>query len=200
MTNSMLKFPKQVYPIFIIIGAILTYGMVYYIAQTTWWIVLIFFALSVIPILLWGKVGTLIGENNILKWVKDKVVKKKPLSPVEMLVGYPNTKNKYYIEANSIDLDGNEWKLIMGRVFNTVFLAVGLSVLISEIVSYVPGIFSKLIIEWGYIGNSDVELDCAVFMGPFAMILLFFFQPMFWMARSSQIYAHRSISGHAQNR
>jgi hypothetical protein len=58
------RVPKSNIVLFVILFIVLVAGMWYYIQATAWWIVLIFLVLSIVPVLLWGKLGTTFGEKN----------------------------------------------------------------------------------------------------------------------------------------
>ncbi len=154
--------------------------------------VLILLALTLVPLLLWAGLGPAIAERLVLRWV-GKVEKNKIPSPNQILVGFPAaTKDLYYVEANSMDVKMGNFFQVIDRIKEVVFLSIGICILTAGILG--TFFFDRLERYWDvvmgdpYYGTNELVLDTAIWLGPFALLLLFMVIPLFWIAEDMQIY------------
>ncbi len=184
------EFPlKAIIPLGILYSIFL-YGQWYYKGDALSIVVLLI--LTIIPILLWSSLGPSLSERIILKWVL-KVEGKKFPSPDVMFVGFPAAvKDTYYIEANPMDLRMDNFVQVVMRIKEAVFLSIGLCILTAMILGNF--FFDRLALYWDvvmgdpYYGQNELILDTAIWLGPFAMIILFLVIPLFWITEDVQIY------------
>ena len=184
------KFPKRAIAPLLILYIILLGGQYYYIGDVI--SVFILFLLTLIPIVLWAGLGPAFAEKIILNWLY-KVRDKKIPRANELFVGFPaRTKDIYYIEANSMDLKMDNFLQVINRVKEVVFLSIGISILTAKILGVF--FFDNLSQYWDvvmgdpYIGLNELVFDTAIFLGPFALLVLFLVIPLFWIAEDMQIY------------
>lgn len=184
------EFPlKAIIPLGILY-TIFLYGQWYYKGDALSIVVLLF--LTIIPILLWSSLGPSLSQRIILKWVI-KVEGKRFPSPDMMFVGFPSAvKDTYYIEANPMDLRMDNFVQVVMRIKEAVFLSIGLCILTAMILG--TFFFDRLDQYWDvvmgepYYGQNELILDTAIWLGPFAMIILFLVIPLFWITEDVQIY------------
>ena len=184
------EFPKKAIAPLVIIGAILIYGQYFYIEDVL--SVAVLLVITLVPILLWAGLGPAMAEKVILKWLH-KVKDKKLPGADEVFVGFPmRTTDLYYIEANSMDLKMDNFLQVILRIKEVVFLSIGISILTAKILG--AYFFQNLEAYWAivmgepYIGQSELIIDTAIFLGPFALLVLFLVIPLFWIAEDMQIY------------
>lgn len=184
------EFPKKAIAPLVIIGAILIYGQYFYIEDIL--SVAVLLVITLVPILLWAGLGPAMAEKVILKWLH-KVKDKKHPGADEVFVGFPmRTTDRYYIEANSMDLKMDNFLQVILRIKEVVFLSIGISILTAKILG--AYFFQNLEAYWAivmgepYIGQSELIIDTAIFLGPFALLVLFLVIPLFWIAEDMQIY------------
>lgn len=182
--------------IVLIVLFIVLFALEYVYIGDYWYIPPLFLILTIIPIYLWGKLGSALAEKNILGWLRKTVASKKN-SIVEIVEGFPTRiMDPYYIEANPVDLDlGSDaaaTKVFLNRVKEVLFLSIGICTLISQTLS---GFFydemNNGLIAQGvepYIDVNEFIIDTTIFLGPFALILLFPIMPLFWITEDMQIY------------
>lgn len=181
--------------------------------QKYWYIPIAYLGVCVIPIFLWGKLGAAMAEGNILKWLR-KTVQNKKNSVVEIVEGFPTrVMDPYYIEANPIDLDlGSDaaaTKVFLNRVKEVLFLSIGICTLLSQTLapSFFPAMQQALTdnynaavlnnmnpantpieVVFPYVNQDEFIIDTTIFLGPFALILLFPIMPLLWITEDMQIY------------
>jgi len=156
------------------------------------WVPFVFLAVSIVPILAWGQVGSRFATKSIVKYLKRTVTKHRPKAG-EILLGYPiRTKDIYYLEAYPVDLNlGSDFrhiKVFLKRVIEVLFLSVGMSVVISQIVA--PFIYAR-VVAWDpdlYFNIEEMIMDMTIYLGPFTLIILLFIMPVFWIAEDTQAY------------
>jgi len=154
------------------------------------WAPFVFLGLSIPVILLWGKVGPQIAQGMILKWLK-KVSDKKKTTPIEFFVGFPMAvKDQYFIEANPMDFDIKKPQYFINRVKEAMFLSIGISIIIAQLIVSTKAPFIQNQIDvYGYSQNGyELVIYSAIFIGPLALLALFFILPMFWIGEDMQIY------------
>lgn len=157
-----------------------------------WWVPLVFLAIAIIPVLAWGEIGSRIASSSIVKYLKKTVSRKFP-KPTEIILGYPlRTKDIYYLEAFPVDLDlGSSLahtKTVIKRVMEVVFLSLGMSVIISQIV--VPFLWAP-VYAWDpdmYWNVEEMIIDLTIYLGPFTLLVLTFVMPIFWISEDVQAY------------
>jgi len=184
------EFPKKAIAPLVIIGAILIYGQYYYIGDIP--SVAVLLVITLVPVLLWAGLGPAMAEKVILKWLH-KVKDQKHPGADELFVGFPmRTKDRYYIEANSMDLKMDNFLQVLLRIKEVVFLSIGISILTAKILG--AYFFQNLEAYWDivmgdpYIGQGELVIDTAIYLGPFALLILFLVIPLFWIAEDMQIY------------
>lgn len=184
------QFPKKAIAPLLILYIIFLGGQYYYIEDI--YSVAVLFVLTVIPIFLWAGLGPAIAEKIILKWLH-KVRDKKIPKVNEIFVGFPvRTKDTYYVEANSMDLKMDNFLQVINRVKEVVFLSIGVSILTAKLLG--TFFFDNLSQYWDvvmgdpYSGLNELVFDTAIFLGPFALMVLFLVIPLFWIAEDMQIY------------
>ena len=157
-----------------------------------WWAPLVFIAIAIIPIIAWGQIGARFASKSMIKYLRKTVSKKRP-KPVEIILGYPlRTKDIYYLETYPMDLNlGSGFtsiKIFIKRVLNVLFLSMGMSVVISQIVA--PYLY-KPVIAWDpdlYFNIEEMIIDLTIYLGPFTLLILMFVMPVFWVAEDTQAY------------
>ncbi|HEY0088946.1 MAG TPA: hypothetical protein VGB37_08885, partial [Candidatus Lokiarchaeia archaeon] len=140
----------------------------------------------------WGQIGSRIASHSIVKYLKRTVNKKKP-GPLEIIMGYPmRTKDTFYLEAYPVDLNlGSDFvskKIFLKRVLEVLFLSMGMSVMISQMVA--PYIYEK-VAAWDpsmYSNMEEMIIDMTIYLGPFTLLVLMFVMPVFWIAEDIQAY------------
>jgi hypothetical protein len=142
--------------------------------------------------LLWAGLGPEFAEKSIMKWLK-KVQEKKVTGPDEIFLGFPMaTKDTYYVEANPMDLSMGKIGVLINRIKEVVFLSVGICILVAK--SLGAFFFDNLMQFWDVVmndpfeGTADIIIDTAIYLGPFALLILFAVMPMFWIGEDMQIY------------
>ncbi|MFX0069581.1 MAG: hypothetical protein ACFFAO_00610, partial [Candidatus Hermodarchaeota archaeon] len=128
----------------------------------------------------------------LLKYLKKTTTRGK-IKASEMLLGYPmRTKDIYYLEAFPDDLDlGSEIsdiKILIKRVMEVLFLSMGMSVMISQIVA--PYVYTRVAI-WDpemYFNIEEMIIDMTIYLGPFTLLVLMLVMPVFWIAEDIQAY------------
>ncbi len=157
-----------------------------------WWAPLVFLAIIIVPILAWGEFGSRIASSSITKYLKRTVSKKMP-GPAEIILGYPmKTKDIYYLEAYPVDLDLGKSlvgvKIFIKRVLEVLFLAMGMSVTIAQIAA--PFLYSKIVAVYPdmYWNIEELIIDLTLYLGPFALLILTFIMPVFWISEDIQAY------------
>jgi len=179
-------FKVAVFVMIAVFGAIQYYYMKDILA------VVVFALISFVPLMLWATVGPKIAELSILKWVTKKKQGKALSNAIETFAGFPVTlKDPYYIEANPVDLDMSKIATIIKRIQEVVFLSIGICVLLAQTLG--PRFFGPLRDFWAalgepYSGPADFIIDTTIWLGPFAMFILFLVMPLFWIAEDCQIY------------
>jgi len=157
-----------------------------------WWAPLVFLAISVVIIIAWGNIGSRFAYKSILKYLK-KTTSKGKLKPAEFVLGYPmRTKDIYYLEAFPDDLDlGSSVQdiiVLVKRVIEVMFLSMGMSVMISQLVApYIWGPVSEYDPEL-YFNIEEMIIDMMLYMGPFTLLILMLVMPVFWIAEDVQVY------------
>ncbi|TFG05502.1 MAG: hypothetical protein EU539_09235, partial [Promethearchaeota archaeon] len=157
-----------------------------------WWAPLAFLAISVVIILAWGNIGSRFASASILKYLKKTVTKGK-IKASEVVLGYPfRTKDIYYLEAFPDDLDlGSEIsdiKILIKRVLEVLFLSMGMSVVISQLIA--PYIWVR-VASWDpelYFNIEEMIIDMTIYLGPFTLLILMLVMPVFWIAEDIQAY------------
>jgi hypothetical protein len=164
----------------------------YEIGWFYWWTPLVFLAISVVIIIAWGNIGSRFAHMSILKYLK-KTTMNERLKPGEMLLGYPmRTKDIYYLEAYPDDLDLgssiSDIKVLIKRVFEVLFLSMGMSVMISQL--FAPYIYSRVAIKYPnmYFNIEEMIIDMTIYLGPFTLLILMLVMPVFWIAEDVQAY------------
>jgi hypothetical protein len=72
---------------------------------------------------------------------------------------------------------------------NAMFLSTGLSIVIAQtILGSFDEFAADQIAKWDYVNVYEMIIYSAIFLGPFALIVLFFVLPMFWISDDMQIY------------
>ncbi len=184
------EFPiKAIIPLGILYSIFL-YGQYYYKGDIP--SILVLLVITLVPIILWSSLGPALSERIILKWV-NKVDRKKLPSADEVFYGFPMAvKDTYYIEANPMDLRMDNFVQVVLRIKEAVFLSIGLCILTAMILG--TFFFDNLEKYWDvvmnepYYGPNELVLDTAIWLGPFAMIVLFLVIPLFWITEDVQIY------------
>ncbi|MFX0001573.1 MAG: hypothetical protein ACFE88_15800, partial [Candidatus Hermodarchaeota archaeon] len=136
-----------------------------------WWAPLVFIGIAIIPILAWGQIGARFASSSMVKYLRKTVSKKRPKA-AEIVLGYPlRTKDIYYLETYPMDLNLGSGlasiKIFIKRVLNVLFLSMGMSVVISQIVA--PYIYAP-VIAWDPDYYSNIEemiIDLTIYLGPF---------------------------------
>ncbi|MFX1280539.1 MAG: hypothetical protein ACFFA3_14275 [Promethearchaeota archaeon] len=157
-----------------------------------WWAPLVFIAIAIVPILAWGQIGARFGARSMVKYLRKTVSKTRPKA-AEIILGYPlRTKDIYYLETYPMDLNLGKGftsiKVFIKRVLNVLFLSMGMSVVISQIVA--PYIYER-IIAWDadyYFNIEEMIIDLTIYLGPFTLLILMFVMPVFWIAEDTQAY------------
>ena len=154
-----------------------------------WWSPLVFIPMTVVAVLLWGFAGPKFAEGMILKWLH-RVKERKNIKPEEMIFGFPRTKDLYYIEANPNDVNLTNGftgiKVFLLRVQEVLFLSIGIQGFLSQTLS--PYFFPALDAKYGYIDISEMMIDTTIYLGPFALLILYLVIPLIWMGEDMQIY------------
>jgi hypothetical protein len=102
------------------------------------------------------------------------------------------TKDIYYLEAYPDDLDlGSEFsdiKVLISRVFEVLFLSMGMSVMISQLVA--PYIYPRVnrMDPTLYFNIEEMIIDMTIYLGPFTLLILMLVMPVFWIAEDIQAY------------
>ncbi|MFX0034842.1 MAG: hypothetical protein ACFE9I_04275 [Candidatus Hermodarchaeota archaeon] len=157
-----------------------------------WWAPLAFIAIAIIPILAWGQIGARFASRSMVKYLRKTVSKKRP-KPAEILLGYPlRTKDIYYLETFPMDLNLGKGfasiKVFIKRLLNVLFLSMGMSVVLSQVVA--PYIYAP-VSEWDpdlYFNIEEMIIDLTIYLGPFTLLILMFVMPVFWVAEDTQAY------------
>jgi hypothetical protein len=157
-----------------------------------WWAPFAFLAISVVIIIAWGNIGSRFASASILRYLRKTVTKGK-VKASEMILGYPmRTKDIYYLEAFPDDLDLgssiSDIKILIKRVLEVLFLSMGMSVVISQIVA--PYIYVK-VASWDpdlYFNIEEMIIDMTIYLGPFTLLILMLVMPVFWIAEDIQAY------------
>ncbi len=157
-----------------------------------WWVPLIFLAIAFIPILAWGQFGSRFASKSIVKYLKKTVERKRP-KPFELVLGYPfRTKDIYYLEAYPVDLNlGSDFahtKVFIKRVLEVLFLCLGMSVVIAQLIA--PYIWT-IVYAYDpdmYFNIEEMIIDMTIYLGPFALMILLFVMPVFWISEDTQAY------------
>jgi hypothetical protein len=164
----------------------------YNVNEFYWWAPLVFLALSVVIILAWGNIGSRFAAASILKYLKLTTTKGR-IATSEMVLGYPTrTKDIYYLEAFPDDLDlGSsiaDIKVLIKRVTEVLFLSMGMSVVISQLVA--PYIYQRVVITDPnlYLNIEEMIIDMTIYLGPFTLLILMLVMPVFWIAEDIQAY------------
>jgi hypothetical protein len=154
-----------------------------------WWPPLVFILCTIPAILLWGKLGPAIAQKITLNWVK-KTKDKEKVKPHEIIIGFPgNTKDPYFVEANPMDFDIKNPKIFISRVKDAIFLSIGISFMLAQtIAGAFPDMVADQVAYWEYYNEYEMLIYMAIFLGPMAMILLFFVLPLMWINQDMQIY------------
>jgi hypothetical protein len=157
-----------------------------------WWAPLVFLVVSVVIILAWGNIGSRFAYYSILDYLK-RTTSKGKLTPGEIVLGYPmRTKDIYYLEAYPDDLDlGSEFsdiKILISRVFEVLFLSMGMSVMISQLVA--PYLYPRVnrMDPTLYFNIEEMIIDMTIYLGPFTLLILMLVMPVFWIAEDIQAY------------
>ena len=157
-----------------------------------WWAPLVFLAIVIVPVLAWGEFGSRLASTSIIKYLR-KTIKKKIPGPSEIVMGFPlRTKDIYYLEAYPVDLDlGSDFthtKVFIKRVLEVLFLSMGMSVTISQIVA--PFLYSPVITTYPdmYWNIEEMIIDLTIYLGPFSLLILTFIMPVFWISEDLQAY------------
>ena len=199
--------PKKAVVLFLIIFTVLFLAQFFYFtgfysivllqesydpAEFYWWVPLVFLATAFVIVLAWGQIGSRIAAHSIVKYLKRTVNKKKP-GPLEIIMGFPmRTKDKYYLEAYPVDLNlGSDFvskKIFLKRVLEVLFLSMGMSVMISQMVA--PYIYEKVATydPSMYKNMEEMIIDMTIYLGPFTLLILMFVMPVFWIAEDIQAY------------
>ncbi|MFX1551931.1 MAG: hypothetical protein ACFFB9_16395, partial [Promethearchaeota archaeon] len=135
-----------------------------------WWAPLVFVAIAIIPILAWGQIGARFASKSMIKYLRKTVSKKRP-KPAEIILGYPlRTKDIYYLETFPMDLNLGKGftsiKVFIKRVLNVLFLSMGMSVVISQIVA--PYLYAP-VSAWDpdlYFNIEEMIIDLTIYLGP----------------------------------
>ncbi|MBN1803486.1 MAG: hypothetical protein JW891_18395 [Candidatus Lokiarchaeota archaeon] len=153
-----------------------------------WYVPLLFLAISIVPLLAWGEIGSRFASKSMVKYLRKTVSRKRP-GPGQFLLGYPlRTKDIYYLEAYPMDLDlGSEIrsiKVFVKRVVEVLSISIGMSVLISQFAA--PYI-------WEYVSDyysviQELMVDMTIYIGPFSLLILTYVMPTFWVAEDTQAY------------
>ncbi len=155
-----------------------------------WFVPLLFLAISIVPLLAWGEIGSRFASKSMVKYLKKTVSRKRP-GPGEFVLGYPlRTKDIYYLEAYPMDLDlGSEIrsiKVFVKRVIEVLSISIGMSVLISQFVApYIWNLVEPL--DW-YTTIEELIIDMTIYIGPFSLLILTYVMPTFWVAEDTQAY------------
>lgn len=183
------ELPKKAIAPLIVIAVVLIFGQYYYIQDIL--SVVILLVVTIIPVLLWIGLGPKMAEKGILKWLR-RVSGKKSTRVDQIFLGFPTTKDLYFIEANSMDLKMGNFTQVVMRIKEVVFLSIGICILTAKIL--LPFFFDNLQAYWTdvqgdpYTGSNEFIFDTAIYLGPFALLVLFSVIPMFWIGEDMQIY------------
>ena len=162
------------------------------IGEFYWWAPLVFIVIAIVPILAWGHIGARYASLSMKKYLKKTVSKTRP-KPTEILLGYPlRTKDIYYLESYPMDLNIGSGitgiKIFVKRVLNVLFLSMGMSVVIAQMVA--PYLYA-LVSDWDpdlYFNIEEMIIDLTIYLGPFTLLILMFVMPTFWVAEDTQAY------------
>ena len=164
----------------------------YEIGWFYWWAPFVFLAIAVVIIIAWGNIGSRFASYSILKYLKRTTTKGKP-NPAQIVLGYPmRTQDIYYLEAFPDDLDlGSEIsdiKVLVKRVLEVLFLSMGMSVMISQVVA--PYIYEKVAANDPdlYFNIEEMIIDMMLYLGPFTLLVLMLVMPVFWIAEDVHAY------------
>jgi len=157
-----------------------------------WWAPLVFIAIAIVPIFAWGQIGARFASRSMVKYLRKTVSKKRP-KIAEIVLGYPlRTKDIYYLETFPMDLNLGKGvasiKIFVKRVLNVLFLSMGMSVVISQVVA--PYLYEP-VSEWDpdlYFNIEEMIIDLTIYLGPFTLLILMFVMPVFWVAEDTQAY------------
>ncbi len=155
-----------------------------------WWAPLIFFGIAIVVVLTWGNLGSRFAAAAMVKYLQ-KTTQKGKLGPAEIVLGFPmRTKDLYYLEAFPVDLDlGHSpasLKIFIKRVMETMFLSMGMSVMIAQTAA--PYLFASSIVKGMYFNVEELTIDMMLYLGPLTLLILGLVMPVFWTAEDVQAY------------